>query len=376
MTMQSDVTSRAANPDNHGKNADAELVDQLSEAAKLYLRHVENGESIRSLARELGLHASTVMRRIRRFEARRDDPLVDNALTRAGAMATKHPELQAGLAAAEAARTSQRQTIQQKRILRRLAESGAEMVVAPDMDKAIIIRDEIRTAILNRSLAEQFALSGWVAMTESGRLRRYAITPEGRETLRTWLRNRDKAPDAASTDEDHGPKAAAQHRIIEARTIIDPESGKRRRARINIAESPLLVLARRREKDGEPFLSPDLVQAGERLREDFELAQLGPRTTQNWDRFLTAGVHSGRSWTPGTGGAESARDRVALALRELGPGMGDVVLRVCCYLEGIEMTERRLGWSARSGKIVLRLALMRLQRHYTETYGPGSPLIG
>lgn len=56
--------------------------------------------------------------------------------------------------------------------------------------------------------------------------------------------------------------------------------------------------------------------------------------------------------------------------------MGDIVLRVCCFLEGIEMTERRLGWSARSGKIVLRLALMRLERYYAETYGRGSPLIG
>ena len=76
------------------------------------------------------------------------------------------------------------------------------------------------------------------------------------------------------------------------------------------------------------------------------------------------------------GGSESARDRVALALRDLGPGMGDIVLRVCCFLEGIELTERRLGWSARSGKIVLRLALMRLERHYAETYGKGSRLIG
>ena len=52
------------------------------------------------------------------------------------------------------------------------------------------------------------------------------------------------------------------------------------------------------------------------------------------------------------------------------------MLRVCCFLEGIELTERRLGWSARSGKVVLRLALMRLERHYRERYGAGSPLIG
>ena len=40
------------------------------------------------------------------------------------------------------------------------------------------------------------------------------------------------------------------------------------------------------------------------------------------------------------------------------------------------MTERRLGWSARSGKVVLKLALERLARHYADRYGPGGPLIG
>ena len=31
------------------------------------------------------------------------------------------------------------------------------------------------------------------------------------------------------------------------------------------------------------------MDAGERLREDFELAQLGPRVAQNWDRFINGG---------------------------------------------------------------------------------------
>jgi hypothetical protein len=78
----------------------------------------------------------------------------------------------------------------------------------------------------------------------------------------------------------------------------------------------------------------------------------------------------------GSGGSERARDRVALALRDLGPGLGDMVLRCCCFLEGLEAAEQRLGWSARSGKIVLRIALQRLKRHYDETYGGASPLIG
>ena len=68
--------------------------------------------------------------------------------------------------------------------------------------------------------------------------------------------------------------------------------------------------------------------------------------------------------------------RVAAALRDLGPGLGDVALRCCCFLEGLEVAEKRLGWAARSGKIVLRIALMRLRRHYDETYGSSGPLIG
>jgi len=63
-------------------------------------------------------------------------------------------------------------------------------------------------------------------------------------------------------------------------------------------------------------------------------------------------------------------------LQDLGPGLSDVVLRCCCYLEGLETVEKKLAWSARSGKIVLRIALLRLRRHYEETTGPGGPMIG
>ena len=155
--------------------------------------------------------------------------------------------------------------------------------------------------------------------------------------------------------------------------------GRLSRLRMNLAESPLGVLARRRDSNGQPFLAPELVAAGERLREDFELAQMGPRVAQNWERFMTGGArgqYRPELGTGGPGGSERARERVAAALADLGPGLGDMVLRCCCFLEGLEAAEKRMGWSARSGKIVLRIALMRLKRHYDETYGGASPLIG
>ena len=359
---------------------------------ELYLRHVERGEPIRAIAREMGCHASTVLRRIRRFEARRDDPLVDRATDRAAAAGGGTGPAGRGDSAPSGFQPGAAGSRQIARILRRLAEPGAMLVVADGMDKAIVVRDEIRTAILARELAEYIALRGWVHELGRGRVSRHALSPSGRELLRRILaaRRRGAMPQGedfalgspvgaaeagcaeAAAPFGHAPR---QHQYGEAE-IPDPEDGRRRRVRVNLSESPLLLLARRREPDGRPFLTADLVAAGERLREDFELAQIGPRVTQNWDRFLTAGVEVSRPGVVHGGGSEGARNRVALALRELGPGMGDMCLRVCCFLEGIEMTERRLGWSARSGKIVLRLALMRLERHYRETYGPGAPLIG
>ena len=63
----------------------------------------------------------------------------------------------------------------------------------------------------------------------------------------------------------------------------------------------------------------------------------------------------------------SALYRARSALADLGPGLGDVALRCCCRLEGLEAVEQTMGWSARSGKIVLRIALQRLARHYEDT---------
>ncbi|WBU54375.1 DUF6456 domain-containing protein [Paracoccus sp. SCSIO 75233] len=351
--------------------------ERLSADARLYLRHVEHGESIRSLAREAGCHASTMLRRIRRFENRRDDPLIDEALRRIGADPLPRRRDESG-------------KDQTRTMLRRLAERGAELIVATGMDKAIITRDDIRTGVLPRQMAEEFAVNGWVEPISSGqKMQRYKLSGTGRAALRRLSsRNRglpqsgdfaDAAPvDAHSVD---GPRAASddhadQHRIWGTRKLSDPENGEVRNMRVNLAESPLLLLARRKDGNGKPLLTPDLIAAAERLREDFELAHMGPRVTQNWDRFLTAGIDESSAAGFHSGGSDGARKRVSAALRELGPGMDDLVLRVCCFLEGLEMTERRLGWSARSGKVVLKLALQRLAEHYQTRYGNGGPMIG
>ncbi len=122
------------------------------------------------------------------------------------------------------------------------------------------------------------------------------------------------------------------------------------------------MLSRLSDKNGDPFLTSDLVKAGERLREDFELAQIG-------DHLETAQTEFNQPCTPPRGtkkGAFSkdARNRAVEALAALGPGLSDIAIRCCCYLEGLEAAEKQLGWSARSGKVVLRIALQQLKSHY------------
>ena len=325
------------------------LPDWLPVAVRHYLQHTEAGLTIRQLARAAGCHASTVMRQIRRLEARRDDPLVDAGLRRLGMR-------DAGLPA--------RLDPDAARILRRLAEPGAVLAVAEGMEKAVIVREgpdgkSLRTAVLEAALAQAMALKDWIACRKkAGRVAQYAITGAGRAAL---ARLGEGAEGFAET--------AAEFEHAAAR-----ESA--RAPRYGPGETPLQALARRRDSEGRPFLSEALVAAGERLREDFELAQLGGPTAQDWDRFLTAGTTGTAIPTDAVSGPPAARARLAAALTDLGPGLGDVALRCCCYLEGLETAEKRMGWSARSGKIVLRIALQRLRRHYDETLGPGGPLIG
>ena len=356
--------------------------------ARHYLAHTEVGLSIRALARADGCHASTVLRQIRRVENLRDDVLVDEALRILGKSLNKtvpaSPLLEPDAMTANKnplAETPDEATLAREglRILRRLCETGAILAVAADMDKAVIVRDtgdgtNSRTAVFDRPIAQAMALKDWIACAAPGRISRYHITPSGRIALNQML-------------------AASENRAVgfaESQTAFaEPESGWQlrdggndttdhpsRRVRYNLAESPLAALARRRDKDGARFLSDEMVRAGERLREDFELAQMGPRVAQNWDRFLTGSVHGGGAAVNGVeGAAGAARLRVEAALRDLGPGLGDAVLRCCCYLQGLETAEKRMGWSARSGKIVLRIALQRLIRHY-EIIGDAGKMIG
>ena len=264
---------------------EAELPRWLPDPVRLYLRHTGEGRSLRALARESGLNASTVLRHVRRFENLRDDPLIDEALSAlSGASRAPLPFPHGSQTKDEPAMTAPFRTLpdeiliarEARRILRRLCESGALLALAADMEKAAVLKPmpdgrSARTAVVDRAVAQAFALKDWIACKSQGRVVLYAITAAGRAALKRMLAEDEAGRQGLA----EAPAVfGEQHRVWGERVLAAGDEPKR--VRCNLAESPVAVLGRRREKDGAPFLTPDLVAAAERLREDFELAQMGP----------------------------------------------------------------------------------------------------
>jgi hypothetical protein len=128
---------------------------------------------------------------------------------------------------------------------------------------------------------------------------------------------------------------------------------------VNLAESPLGWLKAR------GLVSELQFEAGERLRADWERAQLAPRVTSDWEA-----PPPGRGARAAPRASEPAmahllaKRRFDEAVAAAGPGLGDILWRVVCAGEGMRDAEVALGWPVRAGRLVLTLALDRLVLHY------------
>ena len=134
--------------------------------------------------------------------------------------------------------------------------------------------------------------------------------------------------------------------------------GKRRTVTVNLAESPLTWLHSRGHLDDRQF------DAGERLRADYERAQLSPSVTMRWDPVRVDGGGGQRDGLTPSERQLAAKARFDGAMAEAGAGLRDILWRVACACEGLPEAEKGLGWPARSGKLVLGLALDRVAGFY------------
>lgn len=182
------------------------------------------------------------------------------------------------------------------------------------------------------------------------------ISQEGMAFLKRFLCNSDDS-------------YAAQHRDL-------CEVAGDEKIIVNLSESPLSRLYHRRHRNGQKIIQEYQFRAGERLRKDFEAAQLSPKLG------LTMGpkVDGGRGAADASYALDSAmaaRARLDQALRFVGNEMNSLLLDVCCFLKGLECVERERQWPVRSAKIVLSLALERLADHYGLSQSAvGAPLGG
>ncbi len=172
-----------------------------------------------------------------------------------------------------------------------------------------------------------------------------------------WGLARPRAPARASAP------PAGRPGVVEGERLVAEEDGRLVAKRANLGESPIAWLARRRDPYGRPWLCPEEVAAGERLREDIHLAGTLGRLTMTWD----AGPRAKGGRGPGVDPAErnrAAKARVAAALEAAGPGLREMLERVCLRGSALDAAERGLGLPRRAGKTVLKLALGRLAVHY------------
>lgn len=135
-----------------------------------------------------------------------------------------------------------------------------------------------------------------------------------------------------------------------------PAGPGKRSATVNLAESPLTWLHARGHLSDAQFL------AGERLRADWERAQLSPSVTMRWDAVRIRST--GDKGLNATERQIAAKARFDGAVAAAGPGLADILWRVVCAGEGLPEAERALAWPARSGKLVLGLALDRVAQYY------------
>ena len=242
---------------------------------------------------------------------------------------------------------SRRDGTEALRLLRQLrSEAESRLEAADDGAYRLVPARPGSKSSVDAALVRSLLARGLLAETAPGRIR------ASREA-EAWLIRAGQSDQAFR----------AQHHAFELAAVPGEPGATALR---NLEESPVAALARRVGRGGTPWLSPHEIEAAERFRRDFEQAQLRPRVTANWSAAVRTGSRAGAGGEVAelTDMAIGARRRFEHAVEATGPEFSGLLVDICCFLKGLEAVERERQWPARSAKLVLRLALSSLARHY------------
>lgn len=130
------------------------------------------------------------------------------------------------------------------------------------------------------------------------------------------------------------------------------------------AESPLARLAVASAGEAAPFLALHQLEAGERIRRLAGRAMLQPRLTMSYSPTHTVSGKAGNPASELGDLAADARRQLNELYRILPRDCVDVIMDICIWEKGLQQVETERHWPRRSAKLVLRIGLDHLARHY------------
>lgn len=154
-----------------------------------------------------------------------------------------------------------------------------------------------------------------------------------------------------------GKSTAAQHQLL-----LVGEGPEHEAVTMNYAYSALDWL--RRHRNGTYVINDLDYRAARRLQKDFDALGRGQNLTMSWQARSDGGGKAPSDHDRGHVAAMAAQRRIHDALSFVGPGLSDVLVAVCQQNMSLQIIERDLSFPARSGKVIVKLALARLTVFY------------
>jgi len=216
------------------------------------------------------------------------------------------------------------------------------------------------------SLISELKSLGLVVVCDEGCL---GLSPTGRSYLHRITYKPAKVKNNKNMGATVTDPFVSQHQRTEA--VSKRRDGKLKKLKVNMAESPLGWLRKRKGRNGQYLISEDQFEAAERLRGDFDLSSQNKQLVANYDGVaISKNMRAAPTTLTYTEFQLDARTRFDKAVAYVGAGLSDSLIRTCCHLEGFEEGEKTLGWPSRSMKLVIVMALNRLVEHYEKGERP------